>query len=263
MTSGNPARLPPQRVYARHGVARDRQRHVVIQKPRDPGKAGECLPGLLRRHLSRQSGRAAIQRALIHWPTSSRRPFTQENHRLGDTIHFFYRMSLPARDSHGRKEMQVVHRFLPVDRDAARSNPMKRTFLRLVPCRKQDLFKNLLVAGYTVGKWQATLLPGRYSRSSGRSVRQRSTAIGQRGWKRQPDGGLIGLGTSPVRTMRLRVRRRRLGYRHGRDQRLGIGMGRRGENLFRRPCLDDRAEIHDRDAGRDLAHHDRSWAMKI
>ena len=38
-------------------------------------------------------------------------------------------------------------------------------------------------------------------------------------------GGLIGLGTSPVRTMRLRVQRRvRLGNR--REQRLGIGMER-------------------------------------
>ena len=35
---------------------------------------------------------------------------------------------------------------------------------------------------------------------------QRAIALGQRGWKRQPDGGLIGEGTSPLRMMRLRLR---------------------------------------------------------
>ncbi len=33
---------------------------------------------------------------------------------------------------------------------------------------------------------------------AGRSTLQRSLAKGQRGWKVQPDGGLIGLGTSPA-----------------------------------------------------------------
>jgi hypothetical protein len=42
---------------------------------------------------------------------------------------------------------------------------------------------------------QATQWPGRNSRSSGRDRRQLSTAIAQRGWNTQPEGGLIGLGT--------------------------------------------------------------------
>lgn len=111
-------RLPPQCVNARHGVAAYRHRHVIIEKPRDPGKAGERFPCFLGRHLARQGSRAAVQRTLIHRATPSRWPFAQENHRFGDTIYFFYRVSLPARYPHGRKEMQAVHNFLPVDRDA-------------------------------------------------------------------------------------------------------------------------------------------------
>src|SRR6516164_11827071 len=51
---------------------------------------------------------------------------------------------------------------------------------------------------------QATQWPGRTSRSSGRIRLQLSTAIGQRGWNTQPDGGLIGLGTSPFTGRNLR-----------------------------------------------------------
>ena len=43
----------------------------------------------------------------------------------------------------------------------------------------------------------ATMWPGAISRASGRCCLQRSTAFGQRGWNTQPEGGLIGLGTSP------------------------------------------------------------------
>ncbi len=149
-------RLPPQRVYARLAVVAYRQSHVIVQKPRDPGKAGERLSCFLRRHLSRQGGRAAIQCTLIHRPTPSLRPFTQENHRLGDTIHFFHRMPLPARYPHGRKEMQVVHRFLRFDRDALDRTP------RNAPSggwfhAEHRILKNLAVGlmsdvGYIVGK---------------------------------------------------------------------------------------------------------------
>src|SRR6185312_5956316 len=45
--------------------------------------------------------------------------------------------------------------------------------------------------------WQATSAPSA-AISSGRSARQRSLAKGQRGWKAQPGGGSIGLGTSPA-----------------------------------------------------------------
>ena len=51
---------------------------------------------------------------------------------------------------------------------------------------------------------QATQWPGRTSRSSGRIRLQLSTAIGQRGWNTQPDGGWIGLGTSPFTGRSLR-----------------------------------------------------------
>src|SRR5207245_145431 len=45
---------------------------------------------------------------------------------------------------------------------------------------------------------QATQWPGRNSLKTGLWRRQPSTAMGQRGWKTQPGGGLSGLGTSPL-----------------------------------------------------------------
>jgi hypothetical protein len=45
--------------------------------------------------------------------------------------------------------------------------------------------------------WQATVVCS-LARKIGTSLRQRSEAKGQRGWKAQPGGGLIGLGTSPA-----------------------------------------------------------------
>ena len=49
---------------------------------------------------------------------------------------------------------------------------------------------------------------GRAYFSSNRAHRpqQFACAIGQRGWKRQPLGGLAGLGTSPSRMIRFRAR---------------------------------------------------------
>ena len=47
------------------------------------------------------------------------------------------------------------------------------------------------------GKWQAATWPGASSRSTGASVLHCAWARGQRGWKWQPVGGWIGLGTSP------------------------------------------------------------------
>jgi hypothetical protein len=52
------------------------------------------------------------------------------------------------------------------------------------------------------GKWQAATCPGAISRSAGASALHRAWARGQRGWKWQPLGGWIGLGTSPCSTMR-------------------------------------------------------------
>src|SRR4029077_10752749 len=53
-------------------------------------------------------------------------------------------------------------------------------------------------------RWQAVKRSGFTSRQAGSSVRQCGMALGQRGWKRQPVGGLIGLGISPDSTMRWR-----------------------------------------------------------
>src|SRR5262249_51194351 len=57
------------------------------------------------------------------------------------------------------------------------------------------------------GWWHAARCPLGYAVSCGSTTRQRSVARGQRGWKRQPDGGLIGFGGSP-RTGAARVPRR-------------------------------------------------------
>ena len=67
-----------------------------------------------------------------------------------------------------------------------------------------------------MGKWQATWWPGPISRISGTSSAQRASARGQRVRKRQPDGGLIGLGGSPVRAAIVRGR-------------LGVGLHRGGQ----------------------------------
>ena len=72
------------------------------------------------------------------------------------------------------------------------------------------------------GKWQAASWPASFSLRSGASSRQSGWARGQRGWKRQPDGGSIGLGTSPSSTMRCRARAAGVGDRHGREQRARV-----------------------------------------
>src|SRR5512143_3913828 len=55
-------------------------------------------------------------------------------------------------------------------------------------------------------KWHAAQCPGFISRNSGSSIAQISNcAMGQRVWKRQPEGGFNGLGTSPLSTIRVRL----------------------------------------------------------
>src|SRR5579884_760361 len=56
------------------------------------------------------------------------------------------------------------------------------------------------------GWWQAARWPRAYSVSCGSTLRQISVARGQRVWKRQPDGGRIGLGGSPPTIGRSRER---------------------------------------------------------
>ncbi len=55
-------------------------------------------------------------------------------------------------------------------------------------------------------QWHAARWPGSYSLNAGTSTLQRSNAIGQRVWKRQPEGGLTGEGMSPLMMIRLRRR---------------------------------------------------------
>ena len=50
------------------------------------------------------------------------------------------------------------------------------------------------------GWWHAARWPFAYAISGGSTVLQTSVARGQRGWKTQPDGGLIGFGGSPDTT---------------------------------------------------------------
>ena len=58
-------------------------------------------------------------------------------------------------------------------------------------------------------------------------MEQCSKATGQRGWKRQPFGGLTGLGTSPCKIIRSRLR-------------VGSGMGMADINAWVRGQLKDR-----------------------
>ena len=56
----------------------------------------------------------------------------------------------------------------------------------------------------TARTWQATQCPGEISFSTCSFSEHDGTRSAQRVWKRQPDGGLIGLGTSPSSRIRLR-----------------------------------------------------------
>src|SRR6185312_12610026 len=79
----------------------------------------------------------------------------------------------------------------------------RKVFLLPFVHKKKTLPQNL------PGKWQAANCPPPISCNAGVSLAQRASAIGQRVRKRQPLGGLIGLGGSPsigtwrrVRSMR-------------------------------------------------------------
>src|SRR5437588_8246383 len=52
------------------------------------------------------------------------------------------------------------------------------------------------------GKWQAVRVPLPLSSSGGSFCEQSGCALGQRVWKRHPDGGDAGLGTSPLNNRR-------------------------------------------------------------
>ena len=94
--------------------------------------------------------------------------------------------------------------------------------------------------------------------SGGSSVAQMSCAFQHRVRNRQPDGGLIGLGTSPVSSTRSRWRCSRRcgsGHRHRGHQRHRVRVPRLRVQLVPVGDLDDLAEVHDRDPVGDVPHH--------
>ena len=100
--------------------------------------------------------------------------------------------------------------------------------------------------------WQATRRDRVAACSLGRSREQRSSASGQRGWKRHPAAG--------GRAGRLASRQAAgvlepdlVEERRG-DQRLGVGVRRSREELVDGSDLDDVPQIHDRDAIADVTH---------
>lgn len=61
-----------------------------------------------------------------------------------------------------------------------------------------SMFSDLISSFFVhLARWQATQCSGSNSRHSGFVSEHCSSAIGQRVWKVQPDGGSAGLGTSP------------------------------------------------------------------
>ena len=95
-----------------------------------------------------------------------------------------------------------------------------------------------------------------WPRAAGSVSAQTSWAFGQRGWNRQPDGGLSGEGMSPARMIRCRAGGRvRVGGRRGGQQGRGVGVPR-GRRTRRRAGadLDDLAQVHDRDPVADVPH---------
>ena len=80
---------------------------------------------------------------------------------------------------------------------------------------------------------------------------QISIATGQRGWKVQPDGGLIGEGSSPRRTMRfLTLKGSATGVAE--KQGLGVGMLRFAEDRVPAPRFNRDSQIHDHDLVGDM-----------
>ena len=101
-------------------------------------------------------------------------------------------------------------------------------------------------------KWQAANCPGLCSISGGTSLAQiGNCAIGQRVWKTQPLGGWSGVGMSPVSRMR-RSSSATDRDRDRREQRLRIWMERVFVERAAIGELHDLAEVHHRDARRDV-----------
>ena len=86
--------------------------------------------------------------------------------------------------------------------------------------------------GRTSGDVQRVVARGEVARSRGRPAaaprsRRSRSRTGSGGGSGSRDGGLIGLGTSPSSTIRSRLAESvRVGHRHRREQRLGVGVHR-------------------------------------
>ena len=102
-------------------------------------------------------------------------------------------------------------------------------------------------------RWQAETRPGAIWTSAGASVRQRSAANGQRGWKWHPRGGSIGDGISPLIGSKLecRVSSRGTSLSNG----LGVRMIGRCEQFLGWGRFHHSAQIHDVDSIGDVLDH--------
>ena len=95
-------------------------------------------------------------------------------------------------------------------------------------------------------------MPG--STSAGTSSAQRSVAFQQRVRNRQPDGGSVGVGASPVSTMRRRpVSTSGSGIGAADSSAWVYGWAERSYTSVGRPGLDDPPEVHDGDPVADVA----------
>jgi len=101
-----------------------------------------------------------------------------------------------AKISHSRTSAFSVHHF------RISAIPHFRNFA--FPHFRFPLSAYCLPLSHPGTRIHATSCPGEISLNSGSICAHCSIAIGQRVRKRQPDGGLIGVGTSPCKVMRLR-----------------------------------------------------------
>ena len=110
----------------------------------------------------------------------------------------------------------------------------------------------------STGRWHLMVWPSATTRVGGISRSHKfpgtSRLCPQRVWNGQPLGGDSAEGISPSSTT-WRFFTLRVGDRNRRQERLGIGVERRREDLLGRAHLDDMAEIHDGDPVGEIAHH--------
>ena len=103
-------------------------------------------------------------------------------------------------------------------------------------------------------RWQADWCPGTRSASTGRSCEAAVEGERAAGVERAALGRDDRARQFAARGLDLAAALGRIELGRGVEQRLGIGMARRGEQRLGRPDLDDLAQIHHRDAVRDVPH---------